>query len=560
MLASFALLASIPCLAQHTVTQDAGGGRKVELQYNAAGQITETRTLGPDGKILERDVLNYSPGGYVPQATSTSYWPNGKIHRAAQNTYDNNSNFTGEFIQVFDDSGKQTAGHRLTHDPQSNVYHCADWNIAAQDYKAIECPSGEESSGTPETVKKFTQEEVMQQLSRARQASLQPAPRTQPMVAPPGKGTNVREVGFILPSRIRAGERVSGSVVENPGNYEGQPEVLVTRIALPFAPSGAAATLAGWTLQLSGEPPRPADGAINLTIPPGQIDLAIMFRQVGNEGAPVSKAIPLPKPPGKKAKPFTTYQAPALCLTGQLCVVRGPFSGDSSKTFAAFDEHPAQIVAETSDSAYIAIPDRLVPGGRALAISEGSRAIAFPTVVASITFAPDRRDLPQGETLLMTPTLSGPEELPDAEWLPGNYPPSNLDAARKLIPGFKVPAADHEAHEKHEAEERREAAARQVAKSGQPNPKPDSDEDLGGQILLVIKNLTPEVATFRDAKNGLYVFHLTAASFKMGEFKYKFVVEANKTGNFGLQGYAIPFLAPITGQEFPLTSAAGAQP
>jgi hypothetical protein len=41
----------------------------------------------------------------------------------------------------------------------------------------------------------------------------------------------------------------------------------------------------------------------------------------------------------------------------------------------------------------------------------------------------------------------------------------------------------------------------------------------------------------------------------MGEFKYKFVVDANKTGTFALQGYAIPFLAPVTGQEFPLTIA-----
>ena len=67
-----------------------------------------------------------------------------------------------------------------------------------------------------------------------------------------------------------------------------------------------------------------------------------------------------------------------------------------------------------------------------------------------------------------------------------------------------------------------------------------------------MKNTTPETANFRDSKEGMYVFHLQKPSFKMGDFLYKFVVEAKQTGNFGLQAYVIPFLAPVQGQEFPL--------
>ena len=76
--------------------------------------------------------------------------------------------------------------------------------------------------------------------------------------------------------------------------------------------------------------------------------------------------------------------------------------------------------------------------------------------------------------------------------------------------------------------------------------------EQGGEILLVVKNLTPEIANFRDSKDGMYIFHLKEPSFKMGDFVYKFVVEAKQTGNFGLQYYLIPFLAPVEGQEFPL--------
>ena len=59
----------------------------------------------------------------------------------------------------------------------------------------------------------------------------------------PAAASNVREVGLILPSHVRPGERVSGSVVENPADYENMSQLIVTRFALPFAASGNASTL-----------------------------------------------------------------------------------------------------------------------------------------------------------------------------------------------------------------------------------------------------------------------------------------------------------------------------
>jgi len=546
MLIALFTVSATPSYAQRTVVQQSGGGRKIELHYNAADQVTEIRTLGADGQLLQSQILEYPAGSYVPQTTSTSYWPNEKVHKITRDSYDKNANFTGEFIQVFDESGKQVSGHQLTHDPQTNFYHCTDWNASAQKYETIDCPAGEESSGAPEAVKKFTQEEVTQQLAHARQAAQQP-PKAAPAVASPqpGGGTNVKEVGLILPARIRPGDRVSGSVVEGPSDYERLPGIVVTRVALPFASSGAASTLSGWTLEISGEPPQPADGPIALTVPPGQLELAILFRQTDNAGSPVSKAISVPHTASAKAKAPTSYLAPAICLKGQPCVIHGPFSGDSNKTFAAVEERPARIVAETSDTAYIAIPDRTEAGMRPLVIAEGSKAVAFPMVVAEFSLAPDRRNLSKGQTLLVYPTIDGPQELPDPLWLPGNYPTSNLEEARELIPGFQVPRASHAAHE---TEEKREAKQKQAGETG------ERDEDQGGEILLVVKNLTPDQVSLHESQNGTFVFQLKAASFKMGEFKYKFVAEAIKTGNFAVQGYVIPFLAPVTGQEFTVTS------
>src|SRR5271157_5978099 len=107
-------------------------------------------------KSSKRLTTNISPGITALSKPDTTYWPSGKVRRIARNTYDESSNFTGEFIQVFDESGKQVAGHKLTHDPWTGIYRCNEWNVAAQNYKPIQCPAGEESEGGAEAVKKFT--------------------------------------------------------------------------------------------------------------------------------------------------------------------------------------------------------------------------------------------------------------------------------------------------------------------------------------------------------------------------------------------------------------------
>jgi hypothetical protein len=525
--------------AQRTVTNDAGGGRKIVLHYNAADKITETDTLGANGELLEKDVLEYRANAYVPQTLSTSYWPNGKPHKVSKNTYDDNSNFTGEFIQVYDESGKQISGHRLMHDPQSNTYHCEDWNTTAQNYVARQCPAGEESQGSPETAKKFTQQEVEQQLTAARK--MEQAKPAAPSGAP-AEAAQTREVGVVLPSHIRVGERVSGSVVEDPAAYENMPQVTVTRFVLPLAATGQGSTLAGWSVLLPGEAPQPADGPIALTIPPGQVELAMMFQQAGTAGKQISHAIPIPPATHDKSKGPTKWEAPATCVKGGICMVHGQFTGNSSETFAAFSDQPAKIVAETTTAVYLAIPAATDAGTRPLVIAEAGKAFAFPMVISAVGVQPDGRTLKAGEQLLVNVTLEGSGELPEEEWRPGNFPPSNVDEAGRLVPGYQLPRMKKE---DHEAEERREKAA----KNGKTSAA-EAEEDLGGEILLVVKATSADGLNFRGSNNGTYVFRLHHGAFQMGDFKYNFVVDAPKGGSFAVQWTMLPMLGPIRGQEF----------
>ncbi len=69
-------------------------------------------------------------------------------------------------------------------------------------------------------------------------------------------------------------------------------------------------------------------------------------------------------------------------------------------------------------------------------------------------------------------------------------------------------------------------------------------------ILLVIWNATPEGVSLRGSKNQTFVFKLTRDSFKNGDFKYQFVVEAAKSASFAPRGSIMPFLRCVRGQEF----------
>ena len=526
MVSLCALLGLSPssCFGQHTEVRDAGGGRKIELIYNASGQVVETRTVDMAGRLQGRVVHEYRPGFYVPQETTTSYWPDGKAVRSVtQVTYDQNANFTGEVIELFDPAGTQTGGSKLAHDPFTGIYRCSKWDPSARAYQATECPASEESGGAPKKVKELTRDEAMKQLELARQAQreeqkIQRMERESP-VQPP-VATVVKQIGVILPAQLRPGERVSGSVVENPQKYDGVQDLKIIRMELPFDSQGKAATLRGWTFEAADEGPQRADGPVAFTVPRAS-RFTITLRQVGNPNRAVSRAVTVARnSPPQKPLASQAFEAPALCLKGDLCPVRGPFGGDSAKTFVSFRSRPAPIVAETGDTAYVGVPDLLPTGPSYLIVAEGSQVAALPVDVAQLSFSPVRRELRQGEVLLVHAVLSGPEELAEELWQAGIFPPAaSVEGARKVVPGFEPPQQGRE-----------------------------------GVILVVLRNATPEAVSLRGSKNQTFVFELTSDSFKNGEFKYAFVVEATRSAGFALQETVLPFLAPVRGEQFPITT------
>ena len=62
----------------------------------------------------------------------------------------------------------------------------------------------------------------------------------------------MKEVGLILPSHIRPGERISGSVVENPTDYDEFAGDHAHASRASLRRTGSASTLAGWRVEISG--------------------------------------------------------------------------------------------------------------------------------------------------------------------------------------------------------------------------------------------------------------------------------------------------------------------
>src|SRR5262249_25355327 len=212
-----------------------------------------------------------------------------------------------------------------------------------------------------------------------------------------------------------------------------------------------------------------------------------------------------------KPRSLKSFHAAAPCLKGGLCMVSGPFNGDSSKTFAAFEDRAATIVAETTDSAYVSIPELTAPGARPLFIAEGSRMIALPVVVGEFVIRNNHRELTAGQTLIMFPTLDGPGDIPDSEWRLGNSPATNLAQARQLIPEFQLP--NRKAQEEREGEAKPEANQK-----GEPKEQQRVEKKEEGEILLIVKNVTPEQISLRSSTNEMLVFRLSDEAFRRGEF------------------------------------------
>ena len=567
-------LVSLPSvlLAQKVVVQDAGSGRKQELVYDASGKnVVEVRTIAPDGTVEVRNTMDYKPGFFVPQQTNITYWPGGKQPQLYSHvTYDENANFLSEVIEVYDQAGKHTGGHKVLHDPQTGIYHCWEWVDNTQSYKPVDCPSGEESGERPEGLRHITRAQATQFLAQARQQAA--AERKSHSVAlgrptPASGGSHDLNAAIVLPAHLVPGQRVSGSVVQDLEPYQDNSSLTLIPVTISVDVSAEASPLRGWEVVVAGANPQPADSPFSFTVPK-QDQVSVTLRQPSDPSHSISRSVAVGGAPEANEK-SRKFEAPLVVVTGTVAQVSGAFSGNSAQAFAAIDNQPVRIVAETPHLAFLEIGEDVGAGQRSLIISDGPTLVAIPLVVAGVTFQPPRLEVKTGEPHLVIARVEGLDQLPEGMWRPGIYPPEILEQTRKLVPGFVPPAAREGSEpsaekEKEKIGETEKEADRDEQKSGGAQEpaehEREGDEANTGIVLFVMENGSPNTVSWRGSHDQRFVFTLKPESFGQGEFVYKFVADPSRSGSFIVKSALLPFLAPSTAAPFTSSSSARSKP
>ncbi len=539
---------------QNVEVRDAGGGNKQELVRNAAGQVVETRTIDKNGKVRSRNTVDFVPGHYAPNTATTSYYPDGKsVENNVKVTYDASANFVSEVVEQYLQSGKHVSGHKLLHDPVTGEFRCWKWNQSSEKYDRMVCPSGEESGEKPPPLKRLTQDEAIKLLEAARTAAraqakserMMPMSPTTPQVTP-----RPTQYSIVLPAALVPGKQVSGSVVDDTHYIRFRPELIIQDIELPLDPGGTAAKLSGWRIEAAGSQPQRADAPFSFTVPSGASNVEIKIYPDGQPAQAVVKSIPIPKAPPPSSKPKSGYVAQPVCVAGDVCPIGGVFDGNATAALAAFDSTPAKIVAETTEMAFVSVPDDALYV-KQLLFNQGSELLAFTVVVVQIDIVSDgkplddfQRDVKKDDHKLIFAGVIGVQTLPEGDWAAGMFPKTNLEWARRFVPGFDVPRESHSQREEREMMEKLERQEK-----GEKAPAKQKEEKLG-YIVFFLKNETPSVGTWRGSQAETFTLPLNPESFSQGDYRYKFVIDAVTSGTSKMDAALIPFIAPVQGQKF----------
>ena len=545
-----------PPKSQNVEVKDAGGGSKVEMLRNAAGQVVETRTIDANGKVRSRNTVEYQPGYYVPQQATVSYYPDGtSIENNIKVTYDPNANFLSELVEQYDQSGKHVSGHKLLHDPVTGEFRCWKWNAGTQKYDRVVCPSGEESGEKPPPLKRISQDEAVKMLQAARAAAIrqQKVDRMTPKgPITPADTAKPTKFAIVLPSALTPGQQVSGSLVEDTHYIRLRPDLIIADVELPLMPGSEAAKLSGWRIEAAGSQPQPADRPFTFKVPAGASAVEVKIYPDGQPAQAVTRSIAIPKSSTPSSKPKSGYLAQAVCVIGDVCPIGGVFDGNATTALASFDDKPAKIVAETNDMAFVRVPDD-TPFVRQLLFNEGDELLAFPVVVAQMEIVTDgitldefQHDIKQDEHKLVFAGVIAVQNLPEENWVAGMFPKSNLEWARRFVPGFELP------HENHAQREEREMMEKLESQEKGDKAPPKEKEEKQGYIVFLLKNTTADIGSWRGSNNQAFVLPLNSESFSQGDYRYKFVIDATKTGTYAMDAALIPFVAPVQGQKFTL--------
>ncbi|MCP4901907.1 MAG: hypothetical protein GY906_33500 [bacterium] len=201
-------------------------------------------------------------------------------------------------------------------------------------------------------------------------------------------------VKVYLPSDMRAGDTLSGTVVPTP---RGEQETEIQKnLAILNNLEFRLASVSG---RVHPENPH----QLSWTVPAAAGATIAITALVSDENSTVATDLPLKQETSQPPRDFTM---PRVTPAGLPIVVSGPFDGDATSTVISVADQPAVVIAE-SPRTLVAAPSAEVLGPVRVTINEESSEIQGSTRIIAIALSADKLNLQAGETTTMRCRIMG---------------------------------------------------------------------------------------------------------------------------------------------------------
>ena len=213
-----------------------------------------------------------------------------------------------------------------------------------------------------------------------------------------------QHVKFRLPQDIRAGDMITGTVVEEKKNNAG-------------GISKTSSTLEGLVIEIDGKQTKLSNRLVSFIVPAGITSLPFLLKNSADRVIEQGQ-IPIgiypyfdtrwQEPVGGLGAKFSPQ---AVAQQGQVLTVTGQFDGNAANTNVSLNGQPCEIIAESNRMNFVQVSENATAGVTNLTIQENSITEEHKINMATLNLTASKSNLLKGQKANLKVTVNGLEGL-----------------------------------------------------------------------------------------------------------------------------------------------------
>ena len=198
-------------------------------------------------------------------------------------------------------------------------------------------------------------------------------------------------VSVFTPTFIQVGDKISGTVIEEPNGKTDKEKVKNQ------------ATLDGMVIEVMGGKVKPSQGSFKIMVPLGLASIAML----NNHGKPVSQC-PVRALPAGTIAPENSITIPPIAVAGQPFTIHGNFDGNASDTHCTIGGQPANVLAQ-SPRETIVLPPSKATGRQSVNIEAQGTTSSGTINVVKLNLTAPKTNLLKGQSTTLHVRILGLE-------------------------------------------------------------------------------------------------------------------------------------------------------